>query len=256
MNIFITNDDGINAEGIKILAEEISKIANTYVVAPDSPRSASGHAITLHKPILINDEFIAENVEAYSTSGTPADCVKVGIEAILKDVEIDLVLSGINNGPNLGNDVIYSGTVAAAIEGLIEKKPSIALSCNSSKVSTEEYEEAAKYTVALVKKLEVNLDKLNGIILNVNFPKGDKKGVKITKLGERVYNNVMDDRKSLRGQRYVWMGGDLADVPQDKDSDIVAVENGYVSITPVHIDMTNLSKMKTLKDLDIEDISL
>lgn len=256
MNIFITNDDGINAEGIKILAEEISKIANTYVVAPDSPRSASGHAITLHKPILINDEFIAENVEAYSTSGTPADCVKVGIEAILKDVEIDLVLSGINNGPNLGNDVIYSGTVAAAIEGLIEKKPSIALSCNSSKVSTEEYEEAAKYTVALVKKLEVNLDKLNGIILNVNFPKGDKKGVKITKLGERVYNNVMDDRKSLRGQRYVWMGGDLADVPQDKDSDIIAVENGYVSITPVHIDMTNLSKMKTLKDLDIEDISL
>jgi len=256
MNIFITNDDGINAEGIKILAQEISKIANTYVVAPDSPRSASGHAITLHKPILINDEFIAENVEAYSTSGTPADCVKVGIEAILKDVEIDLVLSGINNGPNLGNDVLYSGTVAAAIEGLIERKPSIALSCNSSKVSTEEYEDAAKYTVALIQKLEGNLDKLDEIILNVNFPKGDKKGVKITKLGERVYNNVMDDRKSLRGQRYVWMGGDLADVPQDKDSDIVAVENGYVSITPVHIDMTNLSKMKTLKDLDIEDISL
>ncbi|MDY2734689.1 5'/3'-nucleotidase SurE [Intestinibacter sp.] len=256
MNIFITNDDGINAEGIKILAQEISKIANTYVVAPDSPRSASGHAITLHKPILINDEFIAENVDAYSTSGTPADCVKVGIEAILKDVEIDLVLSGINNGPNLGNDVLYSGTVAAAIEGLIERKPSIALSCNSSKVSTEEYEEAAKYTVALIQKLEGNLDKLDEIILNVNFPKGDKKGVKITKLGERVYNNVMDDRKSLRGQRYVWMGGDLADVPQDKDSDIVAVENGYVSITPVHIDMTNLSKMKTLKDLDIEDISL
>ena len=91
MNILISNDDGINAEGIKILAQEISKIANTYVVAPDSPRSASGHAITLHKPILINDEFIAENVEAYSTSGTPADCVKVGIESILKDIEIDLV---------------------------------------------------------------------------------------------------------------------------------------------------------------------
>ena len=189
MNIFITNDDGINAEGIKILAEEISKIANTYVVAPDSPRSASGHAITLHKPILINDEFIAENVEAYSTSCTPADCVMVGIEAFLKDVEIDLVLSGINNGPNLGNDVIYSGTVAAAIEGLIEKKPSIALSCNSSKVSTEEYEEAAKYTVALIQKLEGNLDKLDEIILNVNFPKGDKKGVKITQYIKQLVKN-------------------------------------------------------------------
>ncbi|MCI6736785.1 MAG: 5'/3'-nucleotidase SurE [Intestinibacter sp.] len=256
MNIFITNDDGINAEGIKILSEEISKIANTYVVAPDSPRSASGHGITLHKPILINDEFIAENVKAYSTSGTPADCVMVGLEAILNDVEIDLVLSGINSGPNLGTDVIYSGTVAAAVEGLIKKKPSIAISCDSYDVSTEDYEEAAKYTVDLIEKLQGNLDKLNGVALNINLPKGDKKGVKITKLGERVYNNIMDNRESLKGQRYVWIGGDLADIPQDDDSDILAVENGYISITPIDINMTNLSKMKTLKDLNIEDMSL
>lgn len=252
MNILISNDDGINAEGIKILAEEISKIANTYVVAPDSPRSASGHAITLHKPILINDEFIAENVKAYSTSGTPADCVKVGIEAILKDIEIDLVLSGINNGPNLGNDIIYSGTVAAAIEGMAEGKPAIALSCDSSKVTSEEYREAAKYTVELVKKLEGNLDKLSENILNINFPKGEKKGVKITKLGKRIYENVMDDRQSVRGQRYVWMGGNLADIKQDKDSDIFAVENGYISITPVHINMTQMSKFEELKELGLE----
>ena len=130
-------------------------------------------------------EFIAENVESYSTSGTPADCVKVGIESILRDIEIDLVLSGINNGPNLGTDVIYSGTVAAAIEGLIEGKPSIALSCDSSKVSSDEYREAAKYTAKLIQKLEGNLDKLNGNILNVNFPTGEKKGVRITKLGNK-----------------------------------------------------------------------
>ena len=253
MNILISNDDGINAEGIKILAQEISKIANTYVVAPDCPRSASGHAITLHKPILINDEFIAENVEAYSTSGTPADCVKVGIESILKDIEIDLVLSGINNGPNLGTDVIYSGTVAAAIEGLVEGKPSIALSCDSSKVSSDEYREAAKYTAKLIQKLEGNLDKLNGNILNVNFPTGEKKGVRITKLGRRVYNNVMDDRQSIRGQRYVWMGGDLEDIKQDKDSDIFAVENGYISITPVHINMTETNRIEELKELGLEE---
>ena len=253
MNILISNDDGINAEGIKILAEEISKIANTYVVAPDSTRSASGHAITLHKPILINDEFIAENVEAYSTSGTPADCVKVGIESILKDIEIDLVLSGINNGPNLGTDIIYSGTVAAAIEGLVEGKPSIALSCDSSKVSSDEYREAAKYTAKLIQKLEGNLDKLNGNILNVNFPTGEKKGVRITKLGRRVYNNVMDDRQSIRGQRYVWMGGDLEDIKQDKDSDIFAVENGYISITPVHINMTETNRIEELKELGLEE---
>ena len=253
MNILISNDDGINAEGIKILAEEISKIANTYVVAPDSPRSASGHAITLHKPILINDEFIAENVEAYSTSGTPADCVKVGIESILKDIEIDLVLSRINNGLDLGTDVIYTGTVAAAIEGLVEGKPSIALSCDSSKVSSGEYREAAKYTAKLIQKLEGNLDKLNGNILNVNFPTGEKKGVRITKLGRRVYNNVMDDRQSIRGQRYVWMGGDLEDIKQDKDSDIFAVENGYISITPVHINMTETNRIEELKELGLEE---
>jgi len=177
----------------------------------------------------------------------------VGIESILKDIEIDLVLSGINNGPNLGTDVIYSGTVAAAIEGLVEGKPSIALSCDSSKVSSDEYREAAKYTAKLIQKLEGNLDKLNGNILNVNFPTGEKKGVRITKLGRRVYNNVMDDRQSIRGQRYVWMGGDLEDIKQDKDSDIFAVENGYISITPVHINMTETNRIEELKELGLEE---
>ena len=171
----------------------------------------------------------------------------------LKDIEIDLVLSGINNGPNLGTDVIYSGTVAAAIEGLVEGKPSIALSCDSSKVSSDEYREAAKYTAKLIQKLEGNLDKLNGNILNVNFPTGEKKGVRITKLGRRVYNNVMDDRQSIRGQRYVWMGGDLEDIKQDKDSDIFAVENGYISITPVHINMTETNRIEELKELGLEE---
>ena len=175
------------------------------------------------------------------------------IESILKDIEIDLVLSGINNGPNLGTDVIYSGTVAAAIEGLVEGKPSIALSCDSSKVSSDEYREAAKYTAKLIQKLEGNLDKLNGNILNVNFPTGEKKGVRITKLGRRVYNNVMDDRQSIRGQRYVWMGGDLEDIKQDKDSDIFAVENGYISITPVHINMTETNRIEELKELGLEE---
>ena len=253
MNILISNDDGINAEGIKILAEEISKIANTYVVAPDSPRSASGHAITLHKPILINDEFIAENVEAYSTSGTPADCVKVGIESILKDIEIDLVLSGINNGSNLGTDVIYSGTVSAALEGFILNKPSIAISYDEVNVKREIYKDASKYVVNLVENIKDKLDLLNDCILNVNIPNTKIKGSKITKLGRRVYNNVMDDRQSIRGQRYVWMGGDLEDIKQDKDSDIFAVENGYISITPVHINMTETNRIEELKELGLEE---
>lgn len=254
MNILISNDDGINSDGIRILAEEVSKIADVYVVAPDSQRSATSHAITLHKPVLVNEEYICENVKAYSTSGTPADCVKIGIEAILNDIDIDLVLSGINNGPNLGDDVIYSGTVSAAIEGMICKKPSIALSYNSHKVTKEEFREASKCTALLIKKLKDYLDKLDDVILNVNFPVGDKKGVKITKLGKREYTNVMDSRENARGQRYVWMCGDLVDNEQDEDSDIFAVENGYISITPLHVNMTDFNKIETLKDL--EDINL
>ena len=253
MNILITNDDGIYADGIIELAKAISKIANVYVVAPESQKSATGHAITIHNPIMVHKIDMGENIKSYAISGTPADCVKVGVEALFKEVNIDMVLSGINNGPNLGTDVIYSGTVAAAIEGLVEGKPSIALSCDSSKVSSDEYREAAKYTAKLIQKLEGNLDKLNGNILNVNFPTGEKKGVRITKLGRRVYNNVMDDRQSIRGQRYVWMGGDLEDIKQDKDSDIFAVENGYISITPVHINMTETNRIEELKELGLEE---
>ena len=253
MNILITNDDGIRADGIIELAKELAKTHNIYVVAPDTQRSATGHAITIHNPIMVNKEYIDDNISAYSISGTPADCVKIGVEALFKEVNIDMVLSGINNGPNLGTDVIYSGTVAAAIEGLVEGKPSIALSCDSSKVSSDEYREAAKYTAKLIQKLEGNLDKLNGNILNVNFPTGEKKGVRITKLGRRVYNNVMDDRQSIRGQRYVWMGGDLEDIKQDKDSDIFTVENGYISITPVHINMTETNRIEELKELGLEE---
>ena len=128
MNILITNDDGIRADGIIELAKELAKTHNIYVVAPDTQRSATGHAITIHNPIMVNKEYIDDNISAYSISGTPADCVKIGVEALFKEVNIDMVLSGINNGPNLGTDVIYSGTVSAAIEGFVQNKPSIALS--------------------------------------------------------------------------------------------------------------------------------
>lgn len=254
MNILITNDDGIQADGIIELAKEVASIANVYVVAPDSPRSASGHAITLHKPIFINDENIGENIKAYSTSGTPADCVKLGIEAILKDTQIDLVLSGINNGPNLGTDVVYSGTVSAAIEGLIEGKPSIAISYEAFDASKEEYREAAKCVIKLINRLKDDLDQLKDSILNVNIPQGENKGFKITKLGERVYENVIDDRLSPRGKRYIWIGGEVKQIKQDLDSDILAIENKYISVTPVNIEMTNISKMKTLKDIGLESI--
>jgi len=249
MNILITNDDGIRADGIIELAKNIAKIANVYVVAPDTQKSATGHAITIHSPIMVNEEFIQENIKAYSITGTPADCVKVGLEALFKEVNIDLVLSGINNGPNLGTDVIYSGTVSAAIEGLVQNKPAIAISYNEFNVKKETYKEVSKYVVKIVEDVKDKLDILEDCILNVNIPSGDIKGFKVTTLGERKYENVMEERFSPYGKRYFWIGGKVKELQQNKDSDIVCVEEGYISITPVNIDMTHLVKVTHLKDI-------
>lgn len=249
MNILITNDDGIRADGIRALAKEISKIANVYVVAPESQRSATGHSITIHSPIMVQEEYIDESIKAYSISGTPADCVKVGIEGIFKDINIDLVLSGINNGSNLGTDVIYSGTVSAAIEGFVLNKPSIAVSYDDVNVEREVYEKSSKYVTTIIKNIKDKLDLLNDCILNVNIPNSEVKGWKVTKLGERKYDNVMEERISPFGQRYFWIGGNIKELEQDEDSDITWVNKGYISITPVNIEMTNLDKFKKLKEI-------
>ena len=249
MNILITNDDGIYADGIIELAKSISKIANVYVVAPESQRSATGHAITIHSPIMVHKIDMGENIKSYAISGTPADCVKVGIEGLFKYVNIDLVLSGINNGSNLGTDVIYSGTVSAALEGFILNKPSIAISYDEVNVKREIYKDASKYVVNLIENIKDKLDLLNDCILNVNIPNTKIKGSKITKLGQRNYDNAMVEKINPFGQKYYWIGGKLMELDQDEDSDIACVKDGYISITPINIEMTNLRKFESLKDI-------
>lgn len=249
MNILITNDDGINADGIIELAKAMKNIGNIYIVAPDSQRSATGHAITIHNPIMVKEVFIDENIKSYAISGTPADCVKVGIEALFKDIEIDLVLSGINNGANLGTDVVYSGTVSAAIEGLIQNKPSIAISYNEFNVSKEVYTKSAKQIVKIVNDLKDNMDIFNDCILNINIPNKEIQGTKVTVLGDRKYENVMEERVSPHGQKYFWVGGKVKELEQEVNSDIIAVEQGFISITPVNIEMTNKNKLSVLEKL-------
>ena len=249
MNILITNDDGIFAEGIIELAKAISKIANVCVVAPDSQKSAIGHAITMHHPLRVTKTHIGDNIEAYAVSGTPADCIKLGVEVIAKDRHIDLILSGINNGPNLGTDVIYSGTVSGAIEGLVQDKPSIAISYNKFNVSNEVYKKACSHVVAIINDLKSKLDLLNDCILNINIPDTDIKGYKVTKLGNRKYENAFEERIDPMGRKYYWMGGKLRELPQDPDSDVVAIDDGYISITPLHFDLTNYNKIETLNNI-------
>ena len=174
---------------------------------------------------------------------------KVGIEGLFKDINIDLVLSGINNGSNLGTDVIYSGTVSAALEGFILNKPSIAISYDEVNVKREIYKDASKYVVNLIENIKDKLDLLNDCILNVNIPNTKIKGSKITKLGQRNYDNAMVEKINPFGQKYYWIGGKLMELDQDEDSDIACVKDGYISITPINIEMTNLRKFELLKDI-------
>lgn len=251
MNILITNDDGIYADGILELAKTLKELGNVYIVAPDSQKSATGHAITVHNPIMVKNIFIDEEIKCYAISGTPADCVKLGIDGLFKDIDFDLVVSGINNGANLGTDVIYSGTVSAAMEGFIQNKPSIAVSYDEFNVSKDVYKKSSKYVLDIINNIKDKMDIFDDCILNINIPSKDIKGIKITTLGDRKYENALEERFSPYGYRYFWVGGQIKQIEQDIKSDISAVENGYISVTPINIDMTNKSKVDILEDLNL-----
>lgn len=252
MRILITNDDGIFAEGIYRLAKHMQHNGEVLIVAPDSERSASGHAITMRSPLMVKKvKFFDTEIEAYSTNGTPVDCIKMGIEALFKTKKPDIVISGINNEPNLGTDVIYSGTVSAAVESAIMGIPSIAVSMGGYKAS--EFDAAARFTSLLSKKITGN-NKLDNIVINVNYPdkpKDEIKGIKITTLGIRKYDNAFIERKDPRGNVYYWMSGTVRDMEQDPDSDITAVNENYISITPIHFDLTSFKHFEELKKWDI-----
>ncbi|MFD2168616.1 5'/3'-nucleotidase SurE [Tumebacillus lipolyticus] len=252
MRILISNDDGVQAEGIRVLAERLKTVGKVVVVAPDRQRSAAGHGITLHRPLFVNYHKLCDGVDAYGVSGTPADCVKLGVNEIMKDARPDLIVSGINEGSNLGSDVMYSGTVSAAIEGAVQGIPSIAVSqCGHSQL---DYAGAADFTAKLITQVMKNgLNK--DTVLNVNYPalKPDAvKGVRITKLGERRYHNIFEKHYSPRGEAYYWLAGDLKDLAVEPDSDIQAIIDGYVTVSPVHFDFTHFQLMDDLRNWTLD----
>ena len=254
MRILVTNDDGILSEGIYTLAKRLKSIADeVIVVAPNSEQSATGHSITLNQPLRVSKvKFFETDIEAYAVNGTPVDCVKLAIEAVLKDRRPDLVISGINNGPNLGTDVIYSGTVSAAVEAAILEIPSIAMSMSTHQVS--DYSGAADFACKIAKTI-FQLHNRNETIINVNYPtipEEDIKGVKVTTLGIRKYTNAFEERKDPRGNSYYWVSGTVRDMEQTEESDITAIAANYISITPIHFDLTHFQTYKELKQLHIE----
>ncbi len=248
MKILIANDDGIFAEGIHALASALAEENDVYVCAPDRERSATGHSMSLHKPLIVDavkEIYHMPKVKAgYTTSGTPADCVKVALGAIWRDTKFDLVVSGINHGPNLGVDVLYSGTVSAAMEAMLIGVPSIATSLYS--YSSKEFDEAAAWIADFVKDLP-EIPKRS--FLNINFPPGpraDYAGVEVTKLGNRGYEENYEERRDPRGRRYYWLAGVPIEGRERHGMDGMALLENKVSITPVVFDMTYYDHMDKL----------
>lgn len=246
MNILLTNDDGIYAEGILALYESLKGLGNVTVVAPDTERSAVGHAITLSDPLRVKSVKKNGKIFGYTTSGTPADCVKLAIRTLLKG-RPDIVISGINLGPNTGYSVLYSGTVSGATEGAILGIPSYAISLGTFK--NPDYSFAADFAKKLT-MIVVDNGLPKGTLLNVNIPavsREEIKGVRIARQSKTALVEKFDKREDPRKRTYYWLTGELVELNGEDKSDIAAIRSNYVSITPIHCDMTNYEFIDDLK---------
>jgi len=254
LRILVTNDDGIHAPGIFALKQALDAAGHRVTVcAPDRPRSASGHSITLHKPLRMHEVALPDGSIGYAASGTPADCATLGILDIL-DNNVDLVISGINHGPNLGWDVTYSGTVSAAMEAVIIGVPAIAISVASYEVKIH-WDGAAQFAVRLASILHKR-HLPPATLLNVNapdLPAEDIRGVRVTFQGDRQYVDRLEKRTDPMGRDYYWLGGKLHDRDEPQGSDVRAVGEGYISVTPIHLDLTAHALLNDLRGWGLEE---
>jgi len=250
-NILVTNDDGVNASGIQVLAQALDAVGAVTVIAPERNWSAAGHPKTLHKPLRMDEVVWPDGRIAYASSGAPSDCVALGLLGAV-DMTFDLVVSGINNNYNLGTDVIYSGTVAGAMESIINGVSALAVSLGGqeSGPASQGVAEGVAASIAAEIAAEVLTQGLPAnTLLNINLPRLPRealRGVQATRLGRRIYRDVLVRRLDPWGRPYFWFGGEIpTGVPED-GSDIGAVENGYVSVTPLGIDWTGYAALSAL----------
>lgn len=253
LSILISNDDGINAPGLSALVQEIKKIGDVIIVAPDKQQSAVGHAITMNSPLRVQKVEKNGSFFGYAVSGTPADAVKLAVRSLLSHPP-DLIISGINHGANTAISVIYSGTVSAATEGTILGIPSFAISLTT-------YDEADfSYAAAFARKLALKIiDKglPKGTLLNVNVPPVTEKEIKgavVTKQGKSVWNDEFESRRDPNDREYFWLKGDLLELDDDDDIDQRAVLNNKVSITPIHYDLTDYAMFEAMKQWDVNSL--
>jgi len=244
LTILVTNDDGIQAPALTALREVLADLGRVIIVAPDRDQSTTSHALTLWKPFRIEKP----EPDVYAVEGTPTDCVVVATQGLLEEPPT-IVVSGINHGPNMGDDVFYSGTVAAAIEGALQGLPAIAISMSVARDERPDFSVAARFTRRVVDEVIAR-----GIpaktALNVNVPNlrsGTYKGVKITKLGTRIYQDRLIEKTDPRGRSYYWIGGDEPIWKEEEGTDFHAVSNGYASVTPLKLDLTDYREMVEMK---------
>ncbi len=243
MFILLTNDDGINNSGINTLYNILGHEHKVIIVAPETEMSATSHSISLHSPLRVRK--IDNN--HYTVNGTPTDCINLAIFHILKDTP-DLIISGINQGPNLGTDVTYSGTVAAALEGAILGIKSIAISCVDYSVNDfTKHSEFVKFFIQNIKKAK---HLFQGAFININMPafiKGPPYDIAVTRLSSRRYDKVIERRRDPRGREYFWIAGEPMNTDNGRGTDVYAIKHNHISITPLKVDITNRSGIIFLK---------
>lgn len=255
-NILVTNDDGILSNGIQALVENLKRLGKVTVVAPAQERSATGHSLTLHKPIRV--EQLKPGF--YAINGTPPDCVYIAVKKLFRNKKIDLVVSGINHGPNLGNDIHYSGTVSAAREATFLQIPAMAVSLDYTSDTHNsngmDFTAAAEYAY-LISELILERGLPPQVLLNVNIPNVPPKdilGIKLAKTGFRYYTDRILEQKDPRGKNYYWLGGKYLGYDKKGETDCKAVDTHFVSVTPLHMDSTNHETLKKMKKWGLHSI--
>lgn len=258
MKVLLTNDDGISASGLQALRTALLEVPGVElaVIAPDSNRSATARSITTRKPLWVEEIEFGDGTTGFATDGTPVDCVRFAALGLV-EFEPELIVSGINHGANLGDDITYSGTVAAALEGIVLGVPAIAVSQQSSKGELDfrlgrhfDFDEAARFVARLVEELE-HVPMPEGTLLNVNCPAGGAKGTRICRLGKRIYRDRLELQEEEGGRRRYRIYGDDPSYHHEDGTDFAAIADGCIAVTPLHFDLTDQAGMEALEGFDI-----
>jgi 5'-nucleotidase len=259
VKVLLTNDDGIEAEGLQALRRALLEVPEVElaVIAPDGNRSAMARSITTRRPLWVEQVDFGDGTAGYATDGTPVDCVRFATLGLIEDFRADVIVSGINHGSNLGDDITYSGTVAAALEGVVLGLPAIAVSQQSAareldfRLGTRfDFTTAAEFTARVVAELDdVPLE--GGTLLNINVPAGDPDGVDVTRLGKRIYRDELKLSEEQDGRRRYWIYGDAPDYHDEAGTDLAAVAAGRIAVTPLHFDLTDRRGIDALELHDL-----